>query len=97
MKQKPYCYALFNPVQTSTIVCFKEYKPEWDFTIPLYLESSEVKSSAKERFEEFKGSEEPDPLEQLRFFCSLAMNGQDFLDVESFFDDLQSGKRTTKG
>ena len=38
MKQKPYCYALSTPIQTSTIVCFKEYKPEWDFTIPLYLE-----------------------------------------------------------
>lgn len=30
--------------------------------------------------------EEKDPLERLRFFCSLAMSGQDWLDVEPFFD-----------
>lgn len=29
------------------------------------------------------------PLERLRFFCSLAMNGQDWLDVEPFFDELK--------
>ena len=28
-------------------------------------------------------------LERLRFFCSLAMNGQDWLDVEQFFDDVR--------
>ena len=38
MNQKPYCYALSNPVQETTIVCFKEYRPEWDFTIPLFIE-----------------------------------------------------------
>jgi len=48
MKQKPYCYALSTPIQTSTIVCFKEYKPEWDFTIPLYLEPVKSEKSAKE-------------------------------------------------
>jgi hypothetical protein len=35
------------------------------------------------------GDAEPDtPLERLRFFCSLAMRGQDWLDVEPFFEDL---------
>lgn len=32
--------------------------------------------------------EETDPVERLRFFCSIAMNGQDWLDVEKFFDDV---------
>jgi hypothetical protein len=29
-----------------------------------------------------------DPVEALRFFCSLAMSGQDWLDVEPLFDAL---------
>jgi hypothetical protein len=29
------------------------------------------------------------PLERLRFFCSLSMPGQDWLDVEPFFDALE--------
>lgn len=29
-----------------------------------------------------------DPIERLRFFCSCAMSGQDWLDVEPFFDAL---------
>src|SRR5262249_29710026 len=28
------------------------------------------------------------PLERLRFFCSLAMSGRDWLDAEPFFDAL---------
>lgn len=41
------------------------------------------------RFNECEGDKEPDPLERLRFFCSLAMNGQDWLDVEQFFDAVR--------
>ena len=44
--------------------------------------------TAKQKFDEFGGSEEPDPLERLRFFCSLAMKNQDWLDVEPFFYDV---------
>ena len=51
--------------------------------------------AAKARFYEFGGYEDPDPLERLRFFCSLAMNGQDWLDVEPFFDDVQTLLPTT--
>lgn len=29
-----------------------------------------------------------DPIERLRYFCSLSMNGQDWLDVEPLFDAL---------
>jgi hypothetical protein len=46
--------------------------------------------TAKERFDECLGGQEPDPLERLRFFCSLAMTGQDWLDVEVFFDALKT-------
>ena len=31
-----------------------------------------------------------EPLERLRFFCSCAMTGQDWLDVERFFDDVRA-------
>jgi hypothetical protein len=43
---------------------------------------------ARQRFDDTGGREEPDPVERLRFFCSLAMNKQDWLDVEAFFDDV---------
>jgi hypothetical protein len=38
--------------------------------------------------EHMSDAEELDPVERLRFFCSLAMNGRDWLDVEQFFDAL---------
>ena len=34
-------------------------------------------------------SVDPDPIERLRFFLSLSLKGQDWLDVEKFIDDLQ--------
>jgi hypothetical protein len=43
-----------------------------------------------DKFKELFGELEDDPLERLRFFCSLAMNRQDWLDVEPFFDDVQN-------
>ena len=49
--------------------------------------------TAYEKFIEIE-TEEPSlkdetPLERLRFFCSLSMNGQDWLDVERFFDKVE--------
>lgn len=44
--------------------------------------------TALERFNEAEGGLEPDPVERLRFFCSLAMNNKDWLDLESFIDDV---------
>ena len=44
--------------------------------------------TAKEQFDKLGGGDEPDPLERLRFFCSIAMNNQDWLDVEPLFDDV---------
>lgn len=49
-----------------------------------------TEKTALEKFYEFGGNEEPDPLERLRFFCSLAIKGQDWLDVEQFFDDVKT-------
>lgn len=40
------------------------------------------------RFNELRGDDYESPLERLRFFCSLAMSGQDWLDVEPFLDAL---------
>lgn len=44
--------------------------------------------TAKARFDRAGGHEETDPIERLRFFCSQAMGGQDWLDVEQFFNDV---------
>lgn len=38
------------------------------------------------RFKELDAGHEADPVERLRAFCSLAMSGQDWIDVEPFFD-----------
>ncbi len=43
--------------------------------------------TAKQQFDELV-AEDTTPLERLRFFCSLAMNEQDWLDVEPFFDAI---------
>jgi len=51
--------------------------------------TNETMKTAKEQYDEFmEGEVEPDPLERLRFFCSLAMDNRDWLDVEPFFNDV---------
>lgn len=45
--------------------------------------------SALSQFKELKGESEECPLERLRFFCSLSLSGDDWLDVEQFFDDVE--------
>jgi len=46
--------------------------------------------TAKQQFDEHTAGEDMTPLERLRFFCSLAFKeGQDWLDVEPFFDDIE--------
>lgn len=48
--------------------------------------------TAKQRYDDFHvADEETDPVERLRAFCSLAMNGQDWVDVEPFFAALTAG------
>lgn len=44
--------------------------------------------TARQQYDELNVVED-DPLERLRLFCSIAMNGQDWLDVEPFFDALR--------
>ena len=46
------------------------------------------KETALERFKECGGFDEPDPVERLRFFLSISMTGQDWLDVEPFIDAI---------
>ena len=48
-----------------------------------------------EQYHKHGGDEEPDPVERLRFFCSIAMNGQDWLDVEEFFDAIKPPETET--
>ena len=44
--------------------------------------------TALQRFESNIGTEDYTPIERLRFFCSLAMSPQDWLDAEAFFDAM---------
>jgi hypothetical protein len=59
-----------------------------------------ARETALSRFNELVvAGEDPDmdanPVERLRAFCSLAMNGQDWLDVEPFFDALVAPEPAT--
>lgn len=56
------------------------------------------KGSALDRFIEHGGYEEQDPIERLRFFVScMEIDGQDWLDIEAFFDDvIQERERLIK-
>ena len=42
-----------------------------------------------DEFKELGGYDEKDPLERLKFFCSLGLCSEDWLEVESFFIDAQ--------
>ncbi len=46
-------------------------------------------ASAMQQFNACDGGSEGDPVERLRFFCSLAMCGRDWFDVEPFFDAIK--------
>jgi len=48
------------------------------------------KGTALSRFTDADGFTEDDPIERLRFFCLLAMDGQDWIDVEPFFDAVKA-------
>jgi hypothetical protein len=69
----------------------REYYKD-DAPVMLALETEIFKpepDAAITRFYACEGDKEESPLERLRFFCSLAMNGQDWLDSEQFFDALE--------
>lgn len=51
-------------------------------------ETQTEKHTARQQFDMHMSQCVETPIERLRFFCSLAMNGQDWLDVEPFFDAL---------
>ena len=48
--------------------------------------------SALSKFRRFNGFDETNPVEQLRFFCSNAMSGDDWLDLEQFIDAVIKDK-----
>lgn len=49
------------------------------------------KQTTKERYDEcMEGEVENDPVERLRFFLSIALVNQDWLDVELFLDDVKA-------
>lgn len=52
----------------------------------------ETTMSSIDKFNESEGVEELDPLERLRYFCSIAMSGDDWLEVGQFFDDINNPK-----
>lgn len=53
------------------------------------LEKLKAQEPALVRYNKHMNGEiEPDPVERLRFFLSLALTGQNWLDVEKFLDDL---------
>lgn len=52
--------------------------------------------TAKQKYDNhMKGLVEPSAIERLRFFCSLSMSGQDWLDAEQFFNDLSQANLVT--
>lgn len=53
------------------------------------LEKLKAQEPALVRYNKhMNGEVEPDPVERLRFFLSLSLTGQNWLDVEKFLDDL---------
>ena len=40
-----------------------------------------------------EGTIETDPIERLRFFCSIALTGRDWFDVEQFFYDIEAERK----
>ena len=52
------------------------------------IDTAQPKNSLPE-FIELGGGDEVDPIERLRFFCSIAMSNQDWLAVEPFFTDIE--------
>ena len=59
---------------------------------PVAALAAEPSVTALQRFKSAAADAEPDPLERLRFFCSLAMTPRDWLDVEPFLDALTKDK-----
>ena len=62
------------------------FRSEPLYAAPVVQDNPESAMSRYLRYME--GVKEPDPVERLRFFCSIAMNGRDWIDSEQFFADL---------
>lgn len=68
--------------------------PALDEAVDSTMKSLPPATTAKAQLEKTGGYEEPDPIERLRFFCAQAMRGQDWLDVEPFFDAVIAERRS---
>ena len=53
------------------------------------LQQPQQPKTALEKYNELIGGLPILPIERLRFFLSLSLKGQDWLDVEKFIDDVQ--------
>jgi hypothetical protein len=62
----------------------------------LIEQKAKQKTPALERFMALGADEETDPIERLRFFCSKAMDGRDWLDVEPFIDAVAAIEAATR-
>ncbi len=81
--------AVLNPADNKLVPLLLIIEPEVVFA---------THKTALQRYNEaMVDGDEPDPIERLRFFCSLAMSGQDWLDSEPFFDDTLARGRDHAG
>lgn len=55
---------------------------------PIDTDKVDDREPAIATFKECDGYDEKDPVERLRFFCSILMKRQDWIDIEPFFDDV---------
>jgi hypothetical protein len=63
----------------------------WNRALAAAPQPDTQKISAQRRYEESCIEQDtPDPLERLRFFCSLAMNADDWLDSGPLFDAVSA-------
>lgn len=74
------CYAISSEYERAKLSSLEEL-----FTI-----KSQPKETALQEYNRFMAQgDELSPVERLRFFLSLALKGQDWLDVEQFIDDIE--------
>lgn len=64
-----------------------------DLRAAIEADRQRTTGSAKERFYAASGEQEQDLIERLRFYCSIAMSGQDWIDVEPFFDAVTAERQ----
>jgi len=59
---------------------------------PVFSESTKKPSALEQYNTAMEGQEDDTPIENLRFFLSIALDKQDWVDVEPFIDDLAAAE-----